>query len=128
MIHPGHLAYLKAAKRLGDELVVVVTRDETAKRRKGRRTACHEKDRMALVRGFRIVDKVVLGDRDDSWRIIMKLRPRTICFGYDQQAAIDSLKRTLPAIFHKNVCIVMAKPFHPKTYHSSFFKLLTPKS
>ena len=125
MIHPGHLAYLEEAKRLGDELVVVVTRDAVVKRRKGRAADCRQKDRIALVRGLRIVDKAVLGDRDDSWRIISKLRPATVCFGYDQQAAIDSLKSTLPAVVHKNVRIVRAKPFHQHTYHSSFFKPLT---
>ncbi|HTD81915.1 MAG TPA: adenylyltransferase/cytidyltransferase family protein, partial [Thermoplasmata archaeon] len=32
LLHPGHVAFLREAKALGDELVVVVARDSTAKR------------------------------------------------------------------------------------------------
>ncbi len=34
-LHPGHLAFLKQAKALGDELVVIAARDETVSRIKG---------------------------------------------------------------------------------------------
>ncbi|MEM3661293.1 MAG: adenylyltransferase/cytidyltransferase family protein, partial [Candidatus Micrarchaeaceae archaeon] len=36
IINPGHIYFLKEAKKLGDELVVVVARDSTAKKLKHR--------------------------------------------------------------------------------------------
>ena len=37
IIHPGHLYYLSEAKKYGDNLVVVVARDETSKDFKGKK-------------------------------------------------------------------------------------------
>ena len=34
LLHPGHLSFLTEAKKLGDELIVVVARDQTARRMK----------------------------------------------------------------------------------------------
>ncbi|EQD52190.1 glycerol-3-phosphate cytidyltransferase, partial [mine drainage metagenome] len=34
LLHPGHLYFLTEARKLGDELVVVVARDQTARRLK----------------------------------------------------------------------------------------------
>ncbi len=34
-LHPGHLDFLRQAKALGDELVVIAARDETVSRIKG---------------------------------------------------------------------------------------------
>jgi len=35
ILHPGHLLYLEEAKKLGDELFVIVARDVNVKKRKG---------------------------------------------------------------------------------------------
>ncbi|RLF88059.1 FAD synthase, partial [Thermococci archaeon] len=36
ILHVGHIHFLKMAKELGDELIVIVAHDETVKKRKGR--------------------------------------------------------------------------------------------
>ncbi|MEK7122701.1 MAG: adenylyltransferase/cytidyltransferase family protein [Patescibacteria group bacterium] len=119
VIHPGHIAYLMSAKRLGDELVVVVTRDEVVKRRKGRVAVCTEKDRRAMVSSLRMVDKVILGDRDDSWRVLTKVKPSIIFLGYDQKKTLESLVQSPPYRSLSSPLIRLAKSYKPMALHSS---------
>jgi len=37
ILHVGHIHFLKQAKELGDELIVIVAHDKTVEERKGRR-------------------------------------------------------------------------------------------
>jgi FAD synthetase len=113
-LHPGHLFFLKRARALGDRLVVVVARDRNARILKGRKPLNSEKDRLALVKELRIVDKAVFGDRQlREWRVIKKFRPTTIALGYDQWASIPSLRKELDKEgLHPR--IARLKPFKPK--------------
>ncbi|MBS3101431.1 adenylyltransferase/cytidyltransferase family protein, partial [Candidatus Woesearchaeota archaeon] len=61
IIHPGHLFYLSEAKKYGDKLVVVVARDNTSEKFKGRKPAHNERERLEAVRTLEIVDEAVLG-------------------------------------------------------------------
>ena len=61
VLHPGHIAYLEQAKRMGDRLVVVVARDSSVAIIKGRRPIFGEKERLEIVSSLRVVDKAVLG-------------------------------------------------------------------
>jgi cytidyltransferase-like protein len=64
-LHSGHLAYFKAAKALGDKLIVGVNSDEWLTRKKGRPfMPMHE--RVALVSAIGIVDEVVTYNDDDG--------------------------------------------------------------
>lgn len=95
-LHLGHLHYLEKARALGDELVVVVARDENVRKVKGRLPLNGEKDRLRLVRGLRVVDRAVLGDREmRSWGVIKRVRPVAIALGYDQWASVVSLRKEL---------------------------------
>ncbi|RLF13769.1 MAG: DUF357 domain-containing protein, partial [Thermoprotei archaeon] len=49
LIHPGHLFFLQCAKELG-EVYVVVARDSTVERIKGRRPVVPEDQRLEVVR------------------------------------------------------------------------------
>jgi FAD synthetase len=84
ILHPGHIKYLEEAKKLGDRLTVVVARDETAKRRK-RRPVISEKQRLHMVRELKPVDDAVLGDNDDMYSTIVRLRPDVLAIGPDQE-------------------------------------------
>ncbi len=93
ILHPGHLFLLRYASRLkgkGGRLVVVIARDETVRRRKGRPPVFPERYRLEVVRSLRYVDEAVLGYRPFSFRRIMdQFKPDTVVFGYDQ----DRLRR-----------------------------------
>jgi FAD synthetase len=84
IIHLGHLHFLEKAKELGDELVVVVARDSTARKMK-HEPITPEGMRVELVQALKPVDRAVLGYEDDMFRIIQEVRPDIIALGYDQQ-------------------------------------------
>ena len=64
VIHPGHLYYLSEAKKFGDKLVVVVARDETSEKMKGKKPSHNEKQRLESVRTLEIVDEAVLENKE----------------------------------------------------------------
>jgi len=83
IIHLGHLQFLQEAKKLGDELVVVIARDSTARDRK-HEPITPENMRMELVQALKPVDRAVMGYEDDMFRIIEEIGPDIIALGYDQ--------------------------------------------
>ena len=83
LLHPGHLYFLAQAKKLGDELVVVVARDRTAARLK-RQPVIPEEMRREMVEALKPVDRAVLGSLTDIYHTVEELRPNIIALGYDQ--------------------------------------------
>ena len=64
-LHSGHIEYFKAAKKLGDKLVVGLNSDEWLTRKKGRPfMPFHE--RLALITEMAIVDDVISFDDSDN--------------------------------------------------------------
>lgn len=64
-IHSGHIAYLQAAKALGDMLVVGVNSDEWLMRKKGRVfLPAHE--RIIILENIKMVDSVILFNDNDG--------------------------------------------------------------
>lgn len=84
LLHPGHLRMLEEAKKLGDELVVVIARDESAAREK-HQPITGEEHRRQMVEALKPVDKAVLGHRGDYYRIVEELQPTIIALGFDQK-------------------------------------------
>ena len=76
-IHSGHIAYFKAAKALGDQLVVGINSDEWLIRKKGKAfMPIHE--RQAVVQSIKYVDYVIrFDDNDDSAILLLKLVKQT---------------------------------------------------
>jgi FAD synthetase len=83
LLHPGHLYFLAEAKKLGDELVVVVARDQTARRLK-REPYVPEQLRREMVEALKPVDRAVLGSTTDIYSTVTDLRPDIIALGFDQ--------------------------------------------
>ena len=115
--HPGHLYFLQQAKRHGDELVVVVARDQTVKAVKGRFAVQAEDQRLAQLALVDCVDTAVLGNPGDKYAVVRQFQPEVICLGYDQRAFTDELPRHFP-----RVKIVRLPAFHPERYHTSKFE------
>jgi len=84
IIHPGHIYTLNSAKSLGDTLVVVVATDKTAEKMK-KRTPLHNQDqRKNLVESLSMVDLCLIGDDEDIFQTVKKVKPEIIALGYDQ--------------------------------------------
>lgn len=107
LLHPGHLDYLNKASKFGDRLIVVVARDSSIKRFKGRAPVFNQKERAAMVGALKVVDRAVVGNkirkREDIYRIILQHRPSVVVFGYDQKVDIKGLNAWL-----------LSKGLHPK--------------
>lgn len=122
--HAGHEDYLKQAKALGDELVVVVARDETVKRVKNQKPHHAERRRLREVAACKHVDKALLGHADDKYRVIRKVKPDILALGYDQFVFTYGLKQ----LFIKekmNTQIIRLNAFEPNTFKSSLIKKAT---
>lgn len=84
LLHPGHIAMLEEAAKLGDELVVVIARDASAAKEK-HAPITPEEHRRRMVEALKPVDRAVLGHHGDYFRIVEELRPDIIALGYDQK-------------------------------------------
>ena len=84
IIHPGHIYTLKAAKALGDVLVVVVATDNTAIKMKKRRPLHSQEQRQELVESLTMVDICLVGQEDDMFKTVDRVKPQIIALGYDQ--------------------------------------------
>lgn len=84
IIHPGHIYTLNAAKALGDILVVVVATDNTAVKMKKRNPIHNQEQRQELVNSLTVVDLCLIGQEDDIFKTVNRVRPEIIALGYDQ--------------------------------------------
>lgn len=123
-LHPGHVFFLKNAKRLGKHLVVVVARDRTTRLLKKRTPAHPEKERAGRVRRLGIADKVILGDRTlGAYAVLKKHRPAVIALGYDQDGLFKDIRGRLPHLaLGYRPKLRRARSFRPKKYKSSLLR------
>jgi len=112
-LHEGHRNFFKQAKRLGDELVVVVASDEKIKSVKHREPRESQGRRMERVQGLGLADEVILGEQSGEYTLIEKIKPDIIALGYDQKIPAP-LKNKL-----KQYRIVRLKPYKSHIYKSS---------
>ena len=120
-LHPGHYYLFESAKKLGDELFVVVARDSTIKKVKGHDSKFNENDRLRHVKEVSFVDDAFLGSKGNKFDIIEKINPDLIALGYDQDSFTGELENELKRR-KLNVKIVRLKAFKPEVYKSSKLK------
>lgn len=94
LLHLGHLSYLEQAKKHGDYLIVVLARDVT-KKKQNKPIIFSEKERLKLIQGLKVVDKAVLGDRKNHFKIFQTHNPDVICLGYDHKIKEAQLQQEL---------------------------------
>jgi len=82
IIHPGHIRFLEEAKKLGDELIVIVAREKNVRHKP--KPIIPEEQRVRVVSALKPVDRAILGDEHDIYKPIMELKPDVIVLGYDQ--------------------------------------------
>ena len=83
LLHPGHIFFLKSARKLGSSLVVVVAHDRTVSRKKGK-PAFTARERKEMVGSLKFVDKVRIGHTSDMMKVVKEEKPGIIALGYDQ--------------------------------------------
>lgn len=122
VLHPGHLSYLRQAKTMGDRLVVVLARDVSVRKGKGRAPLFCEKDRKILLEAVRYVDQVILGSTDDHFAVIEHVRPDVICLGYDHALTPRKLRARCVERGVPLPLIRRASSFKPARYKSHLLK------
>jgi len=110
LLHFGHLKYLEEAKKAGGEnaeLIVIVARDSTVEKRKGKKPVMPEDQRRSLVESLKVVDEAILGYEEfDISKVVEKIKPDIIAVGHDQEGIEREVRK---AIEEKGLKIQIAK-------------------
>lgn len=118
-IHEGHRSLFRQARRHGDWLTVVLSRDESIRRIKGREPRTDEDARLELLKREELVDHVVLGHKDDFFKIIEMEMPDVLVLGYDQRTFDEEMIQREIAKRKQRVDIKRAVALNPAKYKSS---------
>jgi rfaE bifunctional protein nucleotidyltransferase chain/domain/rfaE bifunctional protein kinase chain/domain len=88
LLHAGHVATLRAARGLGDCLVVCINSDDSVRRLKGpSRPLVSAPDRARVLEALEFVDAVVVFDEDTPAQVLDRLRPDVWAKGGDYAGA-----------------------------------------
>lgn len=117
IIHPGHIFLIKQATALG-VVTIVVARDKTIEKVKGKKPFYQEKKRVKLLQKFPEIKKVILGNIDNPYKILAAIKPNIILLGHDQKIFIDQLPTELKKI-NLHPTILRAKPWQADFFKSS---------
>ncbi|MDD3896868.1 MAG: adenylyltransferase/cytidyltransferase family protein [Candidatus Peribacteraceae bacterium] len=109
--HPGHDFFLRAAKAKGD-VWVVVARDRTVERVKGKRPVQNEEERKQAVEHAFPDMHVLLGDSHDYLAPLRSVQPDLIVLGYDQTLPPGLTEADVP-------CAMERLPAHEPTKYKS---------
>jgi len=93
ILHPGHLFFLSESRKLGDELWVIVARNNNIHHKP--LPVVPEEQRLKMIQGLKCVDHAILGDKDDMFKPIREIQPDIITLGYNQYFDERDLKKKL---------------------------------
>jgi rfaE bifunctional protein nucleotidyltransferase chain/domain len=84
LLHAGHVRFLKAAKKMGDVLLLALNSDSSVRRIKGKnRPITPQAERAELVAALAPVDIVTVFYEDDPYKIIKDVKPNVLVKGGD---------------------------------------------
>ena len=84
LVHPGHVRYLQASRRLGDALVVGINSDRSVRANKGpSRPLNPEAERAEVLAALQCVDCAVVFDEETPHALIARLQPDVLVKGAD---------------------------------------------
>jgi rfaE bifunctional protein nucleotidyltransferase chain/domain len=84
LLHPGHVRYLREARRLGDALIVGVNSDRSVRANKGPdRPLTPEAERAEILEALEYVDAAVIFDEETPHDLISTLQPDVLVKGAD---------------------------------------------
>lgn len=118
-LHAGHDAMLKEARRHGDRVIAALAADNVIERLKGRLPKRLFEERLDELTATGLVDEVVMSDKDEgSYRVVGKVGPDIVAFGYDQHELKENFLKFLEKT-GKSIKVVTLSPFEPDKYKSS---------
>jgi len=117
ILHPGHESLIRQAARHG-QVVIVVARDSSVLKAKGRPPRNPENERVKNLIRLGLAEKVILGRKTGHLKTILKVKPDFLALGYDQQVDLSRL-RTFIKQHDLKTRIIRLKAFHPEKYKSS---------
>ena len=118
-LHEGHIEFFKQAKEQGDHVIVVVGRDSTILKTKGKPAKFNEQERLAKVKECQYVDEARLGNEGNNpYKVIEEVKPDIICLGYDQTHFTEKLEAKIKEL-GLTINVVRLKPYKPEIYKSS---------
>lgn len=122
-LHPGHLSFLKQAKKYGEKLIVVVARDSAVFKLKNKSPNQNEKARLQNLRKLSFVTSIVLGDnKQGTYDVMKKHKPEIICLGYDQGRLLRDMRDKIKLGKIPQLKLIKLKSYHPRKFHSSLQK------
>jgi len=122
LLHPGHIRFLEESRKTGGpgaRLIVVVARDSTVHRRKGREPIMPEEQRREIVAALKPVIRAILGHSEvDLLGILQRVKPDIVCVGHDQN---DIKEAVVKIIKHEQlpIRVVQIRRFGPAGLNSS---------
>lgn len=126
-LHEGHKFFLQEAKKLGDFLIVVVTRDEAVKILKNKTPKSNENDRLEALKNLNLADQIVLGDSElGRWKIVQETNPDLVAIGYDQENLQTSLSEFV-VVNKLKIALKKIPSYKPEIFKSSFINKNSPK-
>lgn len=126
-IHPGHISFLRQAKKCGDFLVVAVGRASSCRKIKCKTPKYSLRKRLTALKtahlnGELLVEKAVPGDiKQGTYKVILREKPDVICLGYDQMELAENLKAWLRQESF-SLTIKFLKPYKPDQYHTRIMR------
>ena len=139
-LHEGHKNFFQQALRQAQGklknkayLIVVVGRDSTIIKTKGRLPKFNEQERLKVIQNSGLVDEARLGNEAapgdpstgsgqgklDPYKVIEEIKPDIICLGYDQTFFADKLAEELPKRELGHVQIKRLEAYKPEQFKSS---------
>ena len=112
---------MKQALNHGEELYVIVARNNTVEKVKGQKPNFSERNRLKTVNNLDYVHKAILGHKSDKYALIQKFAPDVICLGYDQFTFTELLQSKIIQM-NLNCNIVRIPPYRPTEFKSSILK------
>ena len=125
LLHLGHISLIKQARKYGDNLILVLARDETVKKLKGFYPTQNIDQRAQKIADIKLVNKIVKGKLRNYYQVINNYQPDVICLGYDQTYLTDQLKDKIQQ-FNLKTKVVRLKSFESEKYKSSIIKGVKP--
>jgi len=115
-IDEGHIALMDQVRACGDELIVIVARDEHVRTLKGKTPKQSEEERCNGVRTQFGIEQVVLSDKElGTYKVLEEINPDVIALGFDQTALKKDLERWMQENQHK-IPLAVLEHVPEKTY------------
>lgn len=124
VIHPGHIYFITEASKLG-KVTVVVARDETIKKFKGRAPIFDENERKLILENLKMVEKVILGDQKDFFAPVIKENPDIIFLGPDQYSSWIEERISKSGLNTKIMRLDKRLPYSSSELKKRFLKVYT---